>query len=152
MSTKDPQLFLTRVVEASRARTYKAFTDPTQFAAWWGPHGNELPLDEIEFDLRPGGYLRWKEVFPTRPGIWTRGSFDLTEVVEGTLLDGIMHITGQLPGGFDPFETRMRIEFYDVDEGRTRLEVSQWLPEAYVAPSTGGWGEAFSKLDDLLAT
>ena len=62
-----------------------------------------------------------------------------------------MRTTGDLPGGFEPFETRMRIEFYDEVDGRTRLEIRQWLREDYVSPSEEGWAEAFTKPDALLA-
>ena len=61
-----------------------------------------------------------------------------------------MSITGELPGAYEPSEARMRVEFYDEADGRTRLEVRQWLPEDY-APPEGGWGESFTKLDALLA-
>jgi uncharacterized protein YndB with AHSA1/START domain len=151
MTTATAQLALTRIVNAPRTLVYEAFTDPDQFAAWWGPIGNSLPRDEVEFDLRPGGYLSWSETFPAEPGIWTHGRIDLTEVVDGELLDGLMRITGHLPGGFEPFETRMRVEFYDEGDERTRLEIRQWLPEDYVSPSEGGWGEALTKLDAVLA-
>jgi len=70
MTTTTPQLALTRIVNAPRARVYEAFTNPDHFAAWWGPIGNSLPRDEIEFDVRPGGYQRWSEVFPAEPGTW----------------------------------------------------------------------------------
>jgi uncharacterized protein YndB with AHSA1/START domain len=151
MTTTTPQLTLTRIVNAPRARVYEAFTDPDQFAAWWGPIGNSLPRDEVEFDVRSGGYLRWSEVFPAEPGIWTHGRIDLTDVVDGELLDGIMQITGQLPEDFEPFETRMRVEFHDEADGRTRLEIRQWLPDSHVSPSEGGWLEAFTKLDAIVA-
>ncbi len=151
MTTTDPQLALTRIVNAPRSRVYQAFADPDHFAAWWGPFGNSLPRDEVEFDLRTGGYMKWSEVFPDDPNIWTKGRIDLTDVVDGELLDGIMRITGELPGDNEPFETRMRVEFYDEAPDRTRLEIKQWLPDGYVAPSVNGWGEALTKLDDLLA-
>ena len=150
MSTTAPQVELTRILNAPRPRVYEAFTDPEHFAAWWGPFGNSL--HGVEFDVRPGGHQSWSEVFPERPGIGTRGRIDLTEVVEGELLDGVMRIEGELPGGYEPFETRMRVEFYDKPDGRTRLEIRQWLREDYVSPSENGWGEALSKLDALLAT
>jgi uncharacterized protein YndB with AHSA1/START domain len=150
-TTTSPQLALTRIVNAPRQLVYRAFTDPDQFAAWWGPTGNELPRDEVEFDVRPGGYLRWKEVFPEDPDIWTRGRLDLTDVVDGKVLDGVMRIVGQLPSGHEPFETRMRVEFHDEPEGRTRLEIRQWLGDAYVAPTRNGWAEALAKLDAVLA-
>jgi uncharacterized protein YndB with AHSA1/START domain len=146
-----PQLSLTRFFDAPRELVYRAFIDPDEFAAWWGPIGNAVPREDIEFDVRAGGHLRWKEFFPEDPNIWTRGHVDLTEVVDGKVLDGVMRITGQLPRGYKPFETRMRVEFHDEPDGRTRLEISQWLGEEYVAPTENGWGEAFTKLDKLLA-
>jgi uncharacterized protein YndB with AHSA1/START domain len=151
VTTTAPQLALTHVVNAPRARVFAAFTDPDDFAAWWGPIGNSLPRDDVEFDVRSGGSLQWSEVFPDEPDVWTRGRIDLTEVVDGELLDGIMRITGELPGGFEPFETRMLVEFYDEADGRTRLEIRQWLPETHGAPRVGGWGEALAKLDAVLA-
>jgi uncharacterized protein YndB with AHSA1/START domain len=150
MTGAAPQLVVTHVVDAPRARVYTAFTEPRDFARWWGPVGNALPLDEVEFDLRPGGYLQWSEVFPDEPGVWTHGRIDLIEVVEGELLDGLMRITGELPGGFEPFETRMRVEFHDEADGRTRLEIRQWLPESHVSGTEHGWGEALGKLAALL--
>lgn len=151
MTTTHPQLVLTHIVNAPRERVYQAFTDPDHFAKWWGPFGNSLPRDEIEFDVRPGGYQKWSEVFPDEPEIWTHGRIDLTEVVEGELLDGVMSITGQLPRDYEGFETRMRVEFYDEADGKTRLEIRQWLREDYVSPTENGWAEALAKLAASLA-
>ncbi len=150
-TTTTPQLALTRIFDAPRALVYQAFTDPDHLAAWWGPIGNALLREEMEFDVRPGGYQRWTEVFPAEPGIRVHIQFDLTDVADGELLEGVMHARGQLPGGYEPFETRLRIEFHDEADGRTRLEVRQWLPDHLVSPSENGWGEAFSKLDAVLA-
>lgn len=151
-TTTRPQLTVTRTFNAPRTLVYRAFTDPDQFGLWWGPAGNSLPRDRIEFDVRPGGHLQWKETFPAEPDVWTHGRVDLTEAVDGELLDGVMRITGNLPGGFEPFETRMRLDFFDEPDGRTRVEVRQWLPEHLAAPTENGWGEAFTKLDALLAS
>jgi uncharacterized protein YndB with AHSA1/START domain len=150
-TTTTPQLALTRIFNAPRALLYQAFTDPDHLAAWWGPIGNSLPRDEIEFDVRPGGHQRWTEVSAADPRIRVHVHFDLTQVVDGELLDGTMHVTGQLPGGLEPFETRVRLEFHDEADGRTRLEVRQWLPEHLASPSEEGWLEAFTKLDATLA-
>jgi uncharacterized protein YndB with AHSA1/START domain len=146
-----PQLALTRIFNAPRALVYQAFTDPEHFAVWWGPIGNSLPRDEIDFDVRPGGHQRWTEVFPADPGIMVHIRIDLTDVSDGELLDGIMHATGQLPEGIEPFETRVRIEFHDAADGRTRLEIRQWLPADLASPSEEGWRQAFTKLDAALA-
>ena len=150
-TTTTPQLAVTRTFNAPREKLWQAFTDPDGLAVWWGPIGNSLPRDEIEFDVRPGGYQRWTEVSAADPRVRVRINLDLTDVVDGELLAGTMHVSGQLPAGFEPFETRMRVEFHDETDGRTRLEVRQWLPEHLVSPSEAGWGEAFSKLDVALA-
>ena len=150
MDTETPQLVISRVFDAPRQLVYRAFTDPDHVAAWWGPIGDSLPRDEMEFDVRPGGYQRWTEVFPAQPDLRVHIHIDLTDVADGELLDGVIHVTGRLPGGFEPFETRFRVEFHDEPDGRTRLEIRQWLPEHLVSPTTSGWGEAFSKLDATL--
>jgi hypothetical protein len=51
---------------------------------------------------------------------------------------------------FEPFETMVRLQFHEAD-GRTRLEVRQWLPEHLASPSEQGWFEVFTKLDAMLA-
>jgi len=150
-TTTTPRLALARIFDAPRALLYQEFTDPDRFAAWWGPIGNSLPRDEIEFDVRPSGHQRWTEVFAADPRIRVHVRFDLTRVVDGELLDGTMRVTGRLPEGLEPFETRVRLEFHDEADGRARLEVRQWLPEHLVSPSEQGWLESFTKLDAALA-
>ena len=150
MNTGSPQVSITRLVNAPRKAVYQAFANPDHFSLWWGPFENVLPREEISFDLRSGGYMQWREFFPAEPEVWTIGRIDLTEVVEEELLDGAMQIAGNLPGGFEPFEKRMRIEFYDQGDHATRLEIFQWLPESYVAATEGGWGESLTKLDATL--
>ena len=149
--TTPPQLAITRIFAAPRAVLYQEFTDPDRLAVWWGPIGHSLPRDEMEFDVRPGGHQRWMEVSATDPSVRVQIHFDLTDVVDDELLDGVMRVTGHLPGGYEPFETRMRLEFHDEADGKTRLEIRQWLPEHLASPTQHGWGEAFSKLDAVLA-
>ena len=79
-----------------------------------------------------------------------RSNVDLTDVADGELLEGVMHVTGRLQEDIEPFETRLRVEFYDEADGRTRLEIRQWLPEHLAHPSEDGWLEAFAKLDAML--
>jgi uncharacterized protein YndB with AHSA1/START domain len=150
-TTTAPQLALSRTFDAPRTLVYQAFTDPDHFAAWWGPIGNSLPRDEIDFDVRPGGHQRWTEVFAADPRLRVHIEVDLAQVVDGELLDGTMRVTGQLQEGMEPFETRVSFEFHDEADGRTRLEVRQWLPEHLASPSKEGWRQAFTKLDAALA-
>ena len=81
-----------------------------------------------------------------------RTIFLSTDVANGQLLAGVMHATGQLSDGVEPFTTRFRIEFHDEPDERTRLEIRQWLPEDLAGPSEQGWLQAFTKLDAILTT
>ncbi|GAB3394514.1 SRPBCC family protein [Humibacter soli] len=150
MQTETPQLDISRVVDAPRDLVYRAFTDPEHFAAWWGPVGNSLPRDEMDFDVRSGGHQRWTELSAADPGVRVHVSLDLTDVTPGELLDGLMHVAGRLPDGIAPFETRVRIEFHDEADGRTRLEIRQWLPAHQASNALQGWRESLGKLDAAL--
>jgi uncharacterized protein YndB with AHSA1/START domain len=152
MNPETPQLAISHTCDAPRELVYRAFTDPDHLAAWWGPSGNSLPRDEIEFDVRPGGYQRWTEVNAAEPDLRVHIYIDLTNVTPGELLEGVMQATGRLQEGIEPFETRFRVEFHDEPDGRTRLEIRQWLPEDLAAPSEQGWLEALTKLDATLAS
>jgi hypothetical protein len=45
---------------------------------------------------------------------------------------------------------RSRVEFHDEPNGRTRLEIRQWLPAHLAGPTNQGWIEALEKLDATL--
>ena len=152
METETPQLAISRVFDAPRELVYRAFTDPDHLAAWWGPIGNSLPRDEIEFDVRPGGYQRWTEVSAsrTRP---SRSHLRRPHRRRRRRTARRRHArSGQLQEGIEPFETRFRVEFHDEADGRTRLEIRQWLPAHLAGPSEQGWLEAFTKLDATLTS
>jgi uncharacterized protein YndB with AHSA1/START domain len=78
-----PQVAFSRVLDAPRDLVYRAFSDPDHLATWWGPVGNTLPRDEIEFDVRPGGHQRWTEVVAADPGLRVHIYADLTDVAKG---------------------------------------------------------------------
>jgi uncharacterized protein YndB with AHSA1/START domain len=150
MDIEARQLAVSRVFEAPRGLVYRAFTDPEHLAQWWGPIGNSVPRDEIEFDVRPGGLLRWTEISAGDADVRIRIRIELTDVIDGELLEGVMYVGGRLPDGLEPFATRLRIEFYDDGESRTRLEIRQWVPPHLAGPSEQGWQQAFTKLDAAL--
>jgi uncharacterized protein YndB with AHSA1/START domain len=56
-STKDPRVEVTlaRIFDAPRETVWKAWTDPTQLAHWWGPKGFTNPV--CEADVRVGGKI-----------------------------------------------------------------------------------------------
>jgi uncharacterized protein YndB with AHSA1/START domain len=47
---------------------------PEHFARWFGPHGVEVPL--CEMDARPGGAIRFHHRFPTGELVAIKGVFD----------------------------------------------------------------------------
>jgi len=53
---RDREIVSTRVFDAPRERVFRAFSDPSRLAAWWGPDGFTNTIDE--FDLRLGGIWR----------------------------------------------------------------------------------------------
>jgi uncharacterized protein YndB with AHSA1/START domain len=57
--TIDPgrqDIISTVVLDAPRELVFRAYTDPTLFAQWWGPRQYENRMDK--FDIRPGGEWR----------------------------------------------------------------------------------------------
>jgi uncharacterized protein YndB with AHSA1/START domain len=40
MYPDEPQLAISRVLDAPRGLAFQAFTDPDHLATWWGPSGN----------------------------------------------------------------------------------------------------------------
>jgi uncharacterized protein YndB with AHSA1/START domain len=54
--TAEREFVTSRVIDAPRERVFRAFSDPTHLAQWWGPKGFTSTF--YEFDLRPGG--RWR--------------------------------------------------------------------------------------------
>ena len=95
MNAEGHHLSITRVVDAPRRLVYRAFTNPDDLAAWWGPAGNELPRDEIDFDVRPGGHQRWTEVNPASPDLRVQVHLDLADVAENELIEGVMRVSGR---------------------------------------------------------
>jgi uncharacterized protein YndB with AHSA1/START domain len=51
------EIVSTRVFDAPRQRVFRAFSDPSLLALWWGPNGFTNTFHE--FDLRPGGVWRF---------------------------------------------------------------------------------------------
>jgi uncharacterized protein YndB with AHSA1/START domain len=52
-STSDRELVLSRLIDASREKLFRAWTDPALLKQWFAPLPYTTPVAEI--DLRPGG-------------------------------------------------------------------------------------------------
>jgi hypothetical protein len=62
----DQAVLMTRVFEAPREDMFKAWTDPDEVAAWYGPAHMHAPRERIRIDLRVGG--RWELTMVQRGG------------------------------------------------------------------------------------
>jgi uncharacterized protein YndB with AHSA1/START domain len=59
MDLPDYDVEITKVLPASPERVYEAFTDPDQFARWYGPDGFPVERSTVELDARLGGRQRF---------------------------------------------------------------------------------------------
>jgi uncharacterized protein YndB with AHSA1/START domain len=55
---------ITRVFKAPRELVFDAWTDPQQFARWFGGSAVDVPIDTVSMDVRPGGTWKATMVLP----------------------------------------------------------------------------------------
>ena len=143
-------LVITRIFDAPREMVYRAFVDPDQLAAWFGPVGWSVPRDTVAVDARSGGHQRFTMINDEDPGQTSPVDATFTEVVENELLVGRETVTG-IPG-YDGVVMHMRLEFHDEEGGRTRLVLTQGpYTEEWESGAREGWNSSFTKLDKLLS-
>ncbi len=131
---------ITRSFDAPRDLVYRAFVDPNQLYAWFGPVGWSVPRESVTIDARVGGHQRFVMVNDHDPSLHSSVDATFTEVIENELLVGTQEALS------------LRIEFHD-EGGRTRLVLRKGPYTAEIAASAGpGWESSFTKLDRLLAT
>jgi uncharacterized protein YndB with AHSA1/START domain len=138
--TSDPnrEFSITRIFRAPRELVWRAWTQPEQFAQWFGPRGYSVPPASVSLDLRPGGSCQFTMVSDADgTEFLNRGMF--TEVVEPERLvfqqiDSDLEVSLTLTDLGDG-QTTMRIEV----NGETRAN------EAIV-----GWSSSFEKLAESL--
>src|SRR3954454_9249956 len=108
-TTPDQVVLITRFFEASREAVFRAWTDPDELAAWYGPAHMDAPRERIRIDLRVGG--RWELTMVQRGGTAEFSiGYDILELVEPEL---IVLRSDPMPevGMHEP--TFTRVEFHD---------------------------------------
>lgn len=73
-STADREIVITRTFDAPPELVWRAWTDPTQVAMWWGPNG--FTTTTHSFDLRVGGEWRFDMHGPDGRDYPNRITFD----------------------------------------------------------------------------
>jgi uncharacterized protein YndB with AHSA1/START domain len=145
----DQELRIERVFAAPRALVWRAFTDPDEFAQWFGPVGYHCPRESLVVEARTGGehsYTMTRDGDPE--GSRATGTF--TEVVDGELLVAELMVDG-MPGSDGPQPAWLRVEFHDEGAG-TRVVITQGPFTGFMTRmATMGWESSFTKLEPLLA-
>ncbi|MEU4216549.1 SRPBCC domain-containing protein [Actinoplanes sp. NPDC026623] len=149
MTGNTGELVITRIFDAPRSLVYRAFVDPDQLAAWFGPVGFSVPRDTVDIDAKVGGHQRFTMVSDTDPTQTSPVDATFVEVIENELLVGEEDLSA-IPE-FAGSVMRMRIEFHDEPGGRTRLVLTQgpYTPE-FGDMARAGWESSFTKLDKIL--
>jgi uncharacterized protein YndB with AHSA1/START domain len=151
--TTRQDLVITREFDAPRELVYRAFVDPDQLAAWFGPVGYSVPRDSVSVQPEVGGHYRFTMVSDADPSQTSPVNATFSELVENELLIGSEEWAGA-PGlaEGETMTMRMRLEFHDLADGRTKLVLRQgpYGPELEDM-ARAGWNSSFTKLDALLA-
>jgi uncharacterized protein YndB with AHSA1/START domain len=143
----DQEVLITRILDAPRERVFRAWTDPAEVAAWFGPEHMETPREGIRIDLRVGGRYELTMVRPGGGDEFTIG-YDILEMVEPEL---IVLRSDPMPqaGMHDP--TVVRVELHDHGD-KTRMTLSDGpLPAEGRDHAAAGWSAAFDKLERHVA-
>ena len=151
-SISDRELVLTRIIDAPRAKLYRAWTDPELLKQWFAPRPYTTPFAEL--DVRPGGANLVVMRSPEGNDMPNRGVY--LEVVENERLVFTDAYTKAWEPSPKPFMTVI-LTFEDID-GKTRYtaRVRHWSVADRERHEKmgfhGGWGLCTDQLAALVAT
>jgi uncharacterized protein YndB with AHSA1/START domain len=144
------EITVSRGFDAPRELVYRAFVDPDQLCEWYGPDGFSVPCETVEIDARPGGFLRFVMTNAADPGGRYQVEVTLSEVVENELLAGHQEV-GRIGSARPADRSRLRLEFAEDANGKTRLELRQGpVTEELGEEVKARWESSFKNLDSLL--
>ena len=144
--TSDRELVLTRLIDAPRAKVFKAWTDPELLKQWFAPLPYTTPVAEV--DVRPGGANLVVMRDPQGNEFPNRGVY--LEVVENERLVFTDAYTRAWEPSEKPFMTVI-LTFED-DGGKTRYtaRVRHWTVADREAHETKGFHEGWRLCADRL--
>ena len=151
MTQTDPyDIDLSRVIDVPPPRVYRAFTDPDQFAAWYGPTGFPVDRASVELDARVGGRMRFTMVGEADPSMRTAFDGAYVEVIENELLSSNGAWAG-IPGQDGGWPSNLRVELHATDGG-TRLVVREGPhPPGTADVGRQAWEMMLPKLESLVS-
>ena len=147
----DRELVLTRLINAPRAKVYRAWTDPALLKQWFAPKPYTTPI--VEIDVRPGGSAYFVMRGPDGKDLPNRGVY-LEVVPNEKLVSTDAYVKAWEPSE-KPFMTLI-LTFEDED-GKTRYtaRVRHWsVADREAHEKMGfheGWGLCTDQLEALVA-
>ena len=141
----DQDVLITRIFDVPRDEVFKAWTDPDEVSAWYGPAHMEVARESVRIDARVGG--RWEvTMVPRSGGEGFAIGYEILELVEPELL--VMR-SDPMPG--QPEGTVVRVELHDHGP-KTRMTLSDGpFPAAGRGHAEAGYESALDKLTAHLA-
>jgi uncharacterized protein YndB with AHSA1/START domain len=135
------EVLIERVFDAPREEVFRAWTDPDEVAAWYGPE--HFDTQRVRIELRVGG--RYELTMVQRgSGAEFPVGYEIVELAEPGLL---VLRSDPIPGMHGTTYTRVELE--DLG-GRTRMTLTDGpYPESGHAEA--GWSAAFDKLAHRLS-
>lgn len=140
------KMTITRVFDAPRELVWQAWTDPKQFAKWFGPEGFHTPEESVTIEPRPGGVFRATMVDPDGVEFPSEGT--VLEAVEPERL-----VTSEEEIDSPMMESTLNVlTFTDLGDGRTelRIEITMVCVDEMPPMAEAGWGTTLDKLAVLL--
>ena len=150
IKTAKREITITRVFDAPRALVFKAWTDASEVAQWWGPKGFTNPVCEL--DVRVGGAIRihmrspdgsvypmkgeFCEIVPPERLVFTNIALD---AADKPIIEGRTTVTFIERGG----KTTMTLQ----TRGRAMVDYAV----GYLQGMEMGWSGSIDKLEILLA-
>jgi uncharacterized protein YndB with AHSA1/START domain len=142
VATSDDTVLITRIFDAPREAVFRAWTDPDEVAAWFGPEHFDTPADKVRIDLRVGG--RYELTMVRREdGAQFPIGYEVVEMVEPELL---VLRSDPMPEAGMHEPTVVRVELHD-HGAKTRMTLTDGpMPPAGRGHAEAGWSAALDKL------
>lgn len=141
VAASDQEVLITRIFDAPREQVFRAWTNPDEVAAWYGPDHMEIPREKIHIDPRIGG--RW-EVTMVQPGGGAESAigYEILELVEPEL---IVMRSDPMPDAGMHEPTVVRVEFHSHGD-KTRMTLTDGPYPTGRGHAEAGYNAAFDKL------
>jgi uncharacterized protein YndB with AHSA1/START domain len=138
-------LELKRDLPATRSAVFKAFSDPTELAKWWGPQG--FTTRSMEFDPRVGGTYRIEMQPPEGDSFYLTGEFREVDPPDRLAFTFVYEDPDP-----DDVETVVALSFRDLGEStEVAFTQARFKTEARRELHREGWTDSFDRLEQLIS-